>query len=721
MRDMTAAPQEDIFSSLTEGLAPKDAFTRVWLTQVVLRMRRELSWLWRKHEPIDWLAESLERHSTAAQRRKFFAEDAAARYLDEQIRETKTFLRDDNAARGSFGWLVNELDLSGAETFVVALALAAARDAALGNLFSTLAGDPRRQSPTLGLAQWLWDEPQAFAPMMSPAHPLFARGILRRTDAANDWSALLSMPALVARCLEDFARDPLPELNRITGGGKLQSVPKACGEHAVELELLASRMADSPGELQIVPVAVAFAQGSLDARRAAPALEKIAELTGRDIYAISPNVAISAAVLENAGTYCWLNGADLLIPSYELQHDAAWQNILRPYPIYVFVAAPEEGGPSLRNALPPLKIPGLSYMERRLVWEREIRRHNLEVNESAVRECAYRFRMDAAAIGDIAAILSRSPYPLTPDRLLAACQQQIRVMVGSQATLLTPRFERRELVLDAERSGQFDQLLSAMRSLSRVHADWGTGRVWGDAGISVLFAGPPGTGKTMAAEVLGAELRLPLYHVDLSQVVNKYIGETEKNLRKLFDAAEQADIVLFFDEADSLFGQRMQARSSNDRFANMEISYLLERMDRFRGLAILATNRKKDLDEAFLRRLRYVIEFPLPAEPERLAIWKQCIPPQVAAEGIDFAFLAHEFALPGGNVRSIVLNACLQSASSQQRPALQMHTLMDAVEREYEKLGRPLSREQKTQWQLYTSGSGRETSAASTTRSGVVL
>jgi len=716
MSEMAGASQQAIFASLTEGLTPEDEFTCAWLTQVVLRMRRELSWLWRKHERIDWVAESLQRHSTAAQRRKFFAEDAGARYLDERIRETKMPLRDDDAPRGSFAWLVRELDLPGAEIFVVALTLAATRDAALGNLFSTLAGDPRRQAPTLGLAQWLWDEPQAFAPLMSPAHPLFARGILRRAEAASDWNAALSMPPLVARRLECFSADPLHELHRIAIGGQLESTASACGDHAVDLELLAGRMADAPGELRVIPVSIAFAQGALDARRAAPMLRKIAELTGRDIYAISPKVAISAAVLENAGTHCWLNGADLLIPSYEFQHDAIWQNILRPYPIYVFVAAPEEGGQSLTNALPALKVRGLSYMERRQVWERELGRHDIEIGESAVRECAYRFRLDAAAIGDIAALLSRSSYPPTPDRLLAACQQQIRVMVGSQATLLAPRFERRELILDAERSAQFDQLLSAMRNLSRVHADWGTGRAWGDAGISVLFAGPSGTGKTMAAEVLAAELRLPLYHVDLSQVVNKYIGETEKNLRRLFDAAEQADIILFFDEADALFGQRMQARSSNDRFANMEISYLLERMERFRGLAILATNRKRDLDEAFLRRLRYVIEFPLPAEPERAAIWKQCIPRQVTSEGIDFAFLAREFALAGGNIRSIVLNACLQSASSQQQPALQMQALMDAVDREYEKLGRPLSREQKMQWQLHANVNGRGTGAPATTR-----
>jgi SpoVK/Ycf46/Vps4 family AAA+-type ATPase len=202
----------------------------------------------------------------------------------------------------------------------------------------------------------------------------------------------------------------------------------------------------------------------------------------------------------------------------------------------------------------------------------------------------------------------------------------------------------------------------------------------------------------MAAEVLAAKLKLPMYRVDLSQVVNKYIGETEKNLRVLFDAAEQADLLLFFDEADALFGQRTAVKSSNDRWANLEVSYLLERMENFRGLAVLGTNRKKDLDEAFLRRLRYVIEFPMPGEHERLNIWRKAIPCQVEAAEVDLEFLAAEYALAGGNIRSIVLNACLQAAARSVRPRLDMETVMRAIAREYEKLGRPLTVEQTERW-----------------------
>jgi SpoVK/Ycf46/Vps4 family AAA+-type ATPase len=198
----------------------------------------------------------------------------------------------------------------------------------------------------------------------------------------------------------------------------------------------------------------------------------------------------------------------------------------------------------------------------------------------------------------------------------------------------------------------------------------------------------------MAAEALASSLSLPLYRIDLSQVVNKYIGETEKNLRRLFDAADSADVILFFDEADSLFGKRTEVKDAHDRYANLEVSYLLERMERFKGLAILATNRKRDLDEAFLRRLRFVLEFPMPGVDERLRIWQAVIPPGVDASALDLPFLAQRFALAGGHIRGIVFQACLQSAADGAPRALGMPAVIRAVQREYEKLERAHSLEQ---------------------------
>jgi hypothetical protein len=696
-----AAVTDDVFATLTGGLAPKDEFTRSWVAQVILRLRRELSWQWRNAGTADRIADLLERSSLAARRTQFFAEDPAGHYLHTQLQAAAMPLRGRGGARGSLAWLARELELSRAEIFVVALTFAAARDAAIGHLIGRLQADSRQQSPTLGLAQWLWEEPDALMVLMSPAHPLFACGILRRADASNEWHTPLGMPPLVARILEGRLSHRPPELECIAERASKPSRGGATPERHADLglELLAGRMAAAPPGLRVVPVAVAFAEESLAANRAAPTLRKLAALTGRPIYAIRPSVPMTSSTLENAAVYCWLEGADLLLPSQGLAPEAAWQQMLRPYRIHVFAAARADGAAAAEE-LPTLKIAPLSFAERRAVWHSELGARGLSVDAEAVRECAFRFRLDAAAIADVAGGLQSLSGPPTVERMLAACQQHVGQLIGAQAAPVTPRFRRDELILDDERTLQFDQLVVAMESLSRVHADWGTGRVWGDAGISALFSGAPGTGKTMAAEVLAAELHMPLYHVDLSQVVNKYIGETEKNLRKLFDAAEQADVVLFFDEADSLFGSRMQARSANDRFANMDVSYLLERMDRFRGLAILATNRRKDLDEAFLRRLRYVIEFPMPAEAERLAIWQKAIPPQVAIPGIDLALLAREFSLSGGNIRSIVWNACLQSAAVAHEPVLTLHTLMYAVDREFDKIGRPLTREQKARWQL---------------------
>jgi SpoVK/Ycf46/Vps4 family AAA+-type ATPase len=227
--------------------------------------------------------------------------------------------------------------------------------------------------------------------------------------------------------------------------------------------------------------------------------------------------------------------------------------------------------------------------------------------------------------------------------------------------------------------------------------------------VTALFAGPPGTGKTMAAEAIASGLQLPLFRIDLSQVVNKYIGETEKNLKRLFDAADAAAAILFFDEADALFGKRTEVKDAHDRYANLEISYLLERMERFKGLAILATNRRRDLDEAFLRRLRFVIEFPLPGPRERQLIWRNAIPAGVASDDLDFEFLGQRFPIAGGHIRAIVFHACLQHASEGAPRRLTMDSIIRAVQREYDKLERPSSPEQFGRYAslIATEGAGR--------------
>jgi SpoVK/Ycf46/Vps4 family AAA+-type ATPase len=205
--------------------------------------------------------------------------------------------------------------------------------------------------------------------------------------------------------------------------------------------------------------------------------------------------------------------------------------------------------------------------------------------------------------------------------------------------------------------------------------------------LGALFAGPSGTGKTMAAEVIAGELGLDLYRIDLSAVVSKYIGETEKNLRRVFDAAESGGAVLLFDEADALFGRRSEVKDSHDRYANIEVSYLLQRMESYRGLAILTTNLKQSLDVAFVRRLRFIVQFPYPDAAHREQIWRNMFPPETPVEGLDFSRLA-ALNVAGGSIRNIALNAAFLAADAGE--PVRMRHLLAATEAEAVKLERPL-------------------------------
>jgi hypothetical protein len=314
--------------------------------------------------------------------------------------------------------------------------------------------------------------------------------------------------------------------------------------------------------------------------------------------------------------------------------------------------------------------------------------------DGTVREAARRFRLNERPLANVVRILRAGLGPPSAAELIALCRAEAGGRMGALAQPIVPRFTLDELVLPLQQAAQLQIIADSMQALTRVHYEWGTARVWNESGLAVLFCGSSGTGKTMAAEALGGALDLPLYRIDLSQVVNKYIGETEKNLARIFDAAEESDSILFFDEADALFGKRTDVRDAHDRFANIEISYLLERMERFKGLAILATNRRKDLDEAFTRRLRYVVEFPIPGVVERERIWRQVFPKGVDAGDLDFGFFAGQFELAGGHIRSAAFNACLSRAAKGGEPRLSMADVLVAIRRELNKLDRIATPEQ---------------------------
>ncbi len=273
---------------------------------------------------------------------------------------------------------------------------------------------------------------------------------------------------------------------------------------------------------------------------------------------------------------------------------------------------------------------------------------------------------------------------ITPSDLWQACRQQSGPRLGQLARRIDPVYAWDDIVLPANLMQQLQELAAQGAQRHRVYETWGFGAQMNRGrGISALFAGPSGTGKTMAAEILANALALDLYRIDLSGVVSKYIGETEKNLKQVFDAAEQSGAILFFDEADALFGKRTEVKDSHDRYANIEVNYLLQRMEEYGGLAILATNRKSALDKAFLRRLRFLLDFPFPDANGRFHIWQKVFPAQAPLNEVDFATLAR-LEIPGGNIRNIALNAAFLAAA--QDSPIEMTHIMAAARREYAKI-----------------------------------
>ncbi len=283
---------------------------------------------------------------------------------------------------------------------------------------------------------------------------------------------------------------------------------------------------------------------------------------------------------------------------------------------------------------------------------------------------------------------AKEDSPITMRDLMTACRAHSNQGLGVLARKVIPVYTWADLVLPGERLAQLREMCLHIRYGPLVFEEWGFDRKLARGkGLNVLFAGPPGTGKTMAAEVLATDLGLELYKIDLSGVVSKYIGETEKNLEKIFHEGQTSNAMLFFDEADSLFGKRSEVKDSHDRYANLETSYLLQRMEEYDGIVILATNLRKNLDDAFIRRMHGAIEFPMPEEPDRLEIWHRTFPLEAPlAEDVDFTYFAKRFKLSGGNIKNIVLEAAFFAADAG-TPISMVH-LVRAVRREHQKIGK---------------------------------
>ena len=296
--------------------------------------------------------------------------------------------------------------------------------------------------------------------------------------------------------------------------------------------------------------------------------------------------------------------------------------------------------------------------------------------------------------GQIAATI-QSADDQSPDSLWRASRLQARPSFGELARRLEPTATWDDLVLPPAQMSVLRQIATQVRQRTKVYEEWGFGGERRGLGITALFAGVSGTGKTMASEVLANDLQLDLYRIDLSQVVSKYIGETEKNLRRVFDAAEGGGVILLFDEADALFGRRSEVKDSHDRYANIEISYLLQRMEEYRGLAILTSNQRGALDHAFLRRLRFIVEFPFPDAMARADIWRRVFPGATPVDGLDTDKLAR-LNVAGGSIRNIAMNAAFLAADASQ--PVRMRDLLHAARTECAKTDKPPSDAEVRDW-----------------------
>lgn len=688
-----------------------------WMRQVTVRLRREVCWCWHERcsDPesnvrtpppfVDKASASLDMRRYWEEKNKFFHTDPTAKYLTDLLKIDPPPV-DRNCTQGSFGWVINTLCLDATATFVLTLGLAVAFDNAVGSVVAACLNDPTRMHPNLALAQKLWDHPEQVLTLADPVHLLFCYGLLQQVGQTGhlssviDWESPIAVPSLVANQLL-FSKLPLPYA--------LTPVTVDNGEDVIltdNARIVASSLNSKKGNmLCIVPVRGPRGSAHIET------VCGISKVTNRDVVEFKGDASLfkDSYYLNSVATFCWLRGVDLF-----LNHDLVSGLIsdkqsldshllpLQSIPITIFFSITDRSQLTCISShllLPIVEIDKFSYYKRVAHWKKALGTKSKGLDR-AISECSRRFRYEKETINAISEGLKGLPNPILERDLVGACRAELELDIGELAQKVIPRFENEELILPCKHYLQFQEIVKAMKSLTEVHYGWGTARVWNESGISVLFAGPSGTGKTMAAEILAIKLDLPMYRIDLSQVVNKYIGETEKNLKRLFDAADISDTILFFDEADSIFGRRTEIKDAHDRYANLEISYLLERMERFKGLAILATNRKKDLDEAFLRRLRYIIDFPLPGVRERKKIWRQVIPETVDSSKVDFGFLAKQFLLAGGHIRSSIFNACLQSVngsnvqSSNFKGRLTMGQIIIAVKREYDKLNRSVSLEQ---------------------------
>jgi ATPase family associated with various cellular activities (AAA) len=562
--------------------------------------------------------------------------------------------------------------LSDFERDVLLLAAAPELDGRFSALCAQASGDAGRAYPSLSLALAVLPEPSWSA--VTPGAPLRAWRLIELDAGSLVAGAMRADEAIVHALLGFEHRDE--RLRAVTSELEADSSILSPAQDALAAEIAALLRRGGRAPVQLVAADRVLARAV--ARRAGELLDATA------IVVRYGSLPAGVAELVDALRLCerdvLLRGGFALLEcddGDDPHREQTLQLIVDRFRLPLLVATParavlSHAGVATFDLARPTREEQASYWKLRLGGSEEF-----------APRLAAQFDLDLATIDTVAASVG-------PSAAAAEAWDAARAQARPRLDALAERIETaagwRDLVLPAEQRRLVRQVVEHVRHRDRVYREWGFARGADTAeGLIVLFAGASGTGKSLAARVLANALRLDLYRVDLSAVFSKYIGETEKNLRRIFDAAESGGVVLLFDEADALFGKRSEVSDSHDRHANVEVSYLLQRLERFSGVGILTTNMRDAFDAAFMRRFRFVVDFPFPDPTLRERIWKRAFPPQTPTDALDFALLA-KLAVPGGNIRNIALNAGVLAAGRDR--AVGMDDVAAAARIEYAKLDR---------------------------------
>jgi AAA+ superfamily predicted ATPase len=608
--------------------------------------------------------------------------------------------------------------LSRFEEQCLVMCLAPELDRKYEKLYAYLEDDVTRKKPSVDLALMLasgsFEEKLAARLAFQPRSPLLRHKLVRLTDSHSDeGTPLLSRFIKLEDRIVDFLLGTSQMDARLERIASIVRGPFALGDLVLEesqrsvLGIVRAHFEEEPAMRRTLAIHLQGPYGSgkkalaemaaseiglplivVDARKMMDGslpFEEVAWIAGREALLQSAMLCFENldAVADNKDGSC----TDLL---FEVAKECSWVTFLlgtRPW-------RPSMTSDDLAFADVHLSAP--DDAERIKVWKRLTDPRDVADGVN-FGELASKFRFTPGQIRDaLATARNDVRWRSDGDRLLTmsdlgkACRAHSSQKLNNLARKIEPTYQWKDIVLPEEVLAQLREVCRRVVYRHRVMGDWGFAKKLSlGKGVNALFAGPSGTGKTMASEIVSRELDLDLYKIDLSGVVSKYIGETEKNLDRIFSAAEDANAILFFDEADALFGKRSEVRDSHDRYANIEISYLLQKMEEYEGLAILATNLKANLDESFTRRLAFTIHFPFPDEADRRRIWGGIWPAQIELDkSVDLNFLAGRFKLSGGNIKNIALAAAFLAASDGGR--VTMSHLLHATRREYQKLGKPL-------------------------------